>query len=145
MSRQIITVRLRRGRAARADIERTADGVRLHAVLPHEGPLPECSDLAGSLHLDAAGVRRAILARLRTPRRDTLDRVLLTPDVVRAWEQHARAAMAMMPPLTPEQVAALPDEQAQAQPDGSLLICVDTPHGAVSMRVEPGQWAWAPR
>lgn len=60
-----------------------------------------------------------------------------------AWERHAHDALALMPPLTPEQVAALPDEQAQAQADGSLVIWVDTPHGAVSMRVEAGQWAWA--
>lgn len=141
---QTITIRLRRGRAAKAQIERVDGLVRLHAVLPHEGELPDCSDLAGSLHLDAAGVRRAVLARLRSPRRDTLDRVLLTPAAVRAWERHAKAAAALLPPLTPEQVAALPDEQAQAQEDGRLLVWVDTPHGPVSMLVEPGDWAWAP-
>lgn len=144
MSIQTITIRLRRGRAVQAQIERVEGGVRLHAVLPHEGQLPDCSDLAGTLHLDAAGVRRSVLARLRSPRRDTLDRVLLTPAAVRAWERHAKAAVAVLPPLTPEQVAALPDEQAQEQADGCLLIWVDTPYAPVSMLVKPGDWAWAP-
>lgn len=125
-----------------SDREDGLDGLfDLLAVEPASGQLPDCSDLIGS-YTSVAAARRAVLARLRSPRRDTLDRVLLSVEVVRAWEAHAASIAAQLTAagISP---ADIPDEQAEQQADGSLLIYVEVPgQPRIGMRVPAGAWRW---
>jgi len=74
---------------------------------------------------------------------DTLDAVELTPAAVAAWLDLSRliAKHGAALGLRPEDI---PDEQAEPQADGSLVIRVDlTPTlGRVAMTVPPGAWRW---
>jgi len=71
---------------------------------------------------------------------DVLDKTLLTPGAVKSWQELALRE-AQDSGYGPEQI---PDEQAEVQNDGSLLIFCDLPDRRVSMQVPPGEWAWVP-
>lgn len=139
----IILARHNKSRAAWLRLRRSGDQVRLLEVLPGDGPLPDCADLLGQ-YLDTDGARRAVLARLRSPRRDTLDRVLLTAEAVRAWEALAPSIAEHLAHagVSPDQI---PDEQAEQQPDGSLMIYVEAGGRRLGMRVPAGHWRWMRR
>ena len=58
--------RLKRGRAAVMLLTRRPDGtVQLLGVQPHEGSLPSCADLEGTVYQSVACARNAVVSRLR--------------------------------------------------------------------------------
>lgn len=125
-------------------LRRLGDQVQLLEVLPGDGPLPDCSDLLGP-HLNQASARRAVLSRLRNPRRDLLSRVLLSQEAQRMWAAFAAnvAAPALLAAgVSPDQ---MPDELAEQQPDGSLLIYVEAAGRRLGMGVPRGHWRWMRR
>ena len=125
-------------------LRRSGDQVRLLEVLPGDGPLPDCADLLGP-HLNQASARRAVLSRLRSPRRDLLSRVLLSREAQRMWDAYAAnvAAPALLAAgISPDQI---PDELAEQQRDGSLMIYVEAGGRRLGMRVPAGHWRWMRR
>ena len=71
----------------------------------------------------------------------TLDKVLLAPAAVKRWLELC-GMEARKGGIAPQDV---PDEQAEPQTDGSLLIFCDLPDCRVSMRVPPDEWSWIPQ
>lgn len=138
----IITIRLKHGRAVRASLHRSDTGdVILDRVEAHEGPVPDCADLIGVPVPRVEQIRRAVLSRMRSPVRDTLDRVLLSVEAVHAWERVAADAGLAMSDAGID-ASTIPDERAEQQPDGSLLIYVEAGGKRVEMSVPPGHWRW---
>ena len=140
----IILARHNKSRAAWLRLRRSGDQVRLLEVLPGDGPLPDCADLLGP-HLNQASARRAVLSRLRSPRRDLLSRVLLSREAQRMWDAYAAnvAAPALLAAgISPDQI---PDELAEQQPDGSLMIYVEAAGRRLGMGVPRGHWRWMRR
>ncbi len=74
---------------------------------------------------------------------DVLPRVLLTPAVVRAWQETARHAVEQLVAAGQIAVDDIPDEQGYIDDDNYLVVYCDLPGGRVSRRFAPGQWAWA--
>ena len=79
----------------------------------------------------------------RAPTVIDLDRVLLTPAVVIAWDVTIQASLPRLQGLAP---AAIPDEQGRVWPDGRLEIFVTLPdgRGELTLAVPPAHWAWRP-
>lgn len=120
------------------------DQVLLLEVLPGDGPLPDCSDLLGP-HLSQAAARRAVLSRLRSPRRDLLSRVLLSQEAQQMWEVYAASVAApalLAAGISPDQI---PDKLAEQQTDGSLMIYVEAAGRRLGMGVPAGHWRWMRR
>lgn len=76
-----------------------------------------------------------------TPTVIDLDRVLLTPAVVAAWNQAIQEAL---PRLRGVLSTATPTEQGRVWSDNRLQIFVTLPEnrGEVTLDVPPGQWTW---
>ena len=74
---------------------------------------------------------------------DVLNQVLLTQAAVDAWQNVAiNAGMACLAlGIAP---ATLPDEKAEALPDGRLRIHITTPDGELSVElfIPAEQWSW---
>lgn len=137
----VCIARHNKSRAAWLRLRRAGELVELTAVLPEAGPLPDCSDLLGP-HMNQASARRAVLSRLRSPRRDLLSRVLLSREAQQMWEAYAAgvAAPALLKAgVSPDQI---PDELAEQQPDGSLMIYVEAAGRRLGMGVPRGHWRW---
>lgn len=125
-------------------LRRLGDQVSLLEVLPGDGPPPDCSDLLGP-HLNQASARRAVLSRLRSPRRDLLSRVLLSREAQWMWESysaHVAAPALLAAGIGPDHI---PDELAEQQPDGSLMIYVEVAGRRLGMGVPRGHWRWMRR
>jgi hypothetical protein len=71
--------------------------------------------------------------------KNVIDQTLLTLKAAKAWHEKAMREARNIP-----QGTHIPDEQAEVQDDGSLLIFCDLPDRRVSMSVPPGEWAWVP-
>ena len=140
-----ITIRLKHGRAVRAALHRSDSGdVILDRVEAHEGPVPDCYDLLGAPFPSVEHVRRAILSRMQSVARGTLDSVLLSAEAMRAWECVAVDAGTAMAAdgIDPRKI---PDEIAEQQPDGSLLIYVEVGGHRAELLVPPHHWLWSRR
>lgn len=136
----IILARHNKSRAAWLRLRAACAGerVELLEVLPAAGPLPDCADLLGVGYASPRRALDAVLERLRSPRRDVIDRIELTDAAARGFdafgEAHLRAAL---PP------GSTPPVQAEPQADGTLLLYVE--HDGVRLagvRVPAGHWAW---
>ena len=140
-----LIVRLERGHSVLASLRRTDTRVViLDAVEAHEGPVPDCADLIGVPFPSHKYARRAIQSRMRSGARDTLDSVLLSVEAVRAWDHAAVDAGAAMAAdgIDPRKI---PDEIAEQQPDGSLLIYVEVGGHRAELLVPPHHWQWSRR
>lgn len=118
--------------------------VILDVVEAREGPCPDCSDLIGAPFPSHEYAIRAIRDRMRSDARDTLDSVLLSAEAMRAWECVAVDAGAAMAAdgIDPRKI---PDEIAEQQPDGSLLIYVEVGGHRAELLVPPHHWQWSRR
>ena len=140
-----LIVRLKRGHSVLATLRLTDTRVViLDVVEAREGPCPDCSDLVGAPFPSPKYARRAILSRMRSEARDTLDNVLLSVEAVRAWDHAAVDAGTAMAAdgIDPRKI---PDERAEQQPDGSLMIYVEVGGHRAELVVPPGHWRWSRR
>lgn len=75
---------------------------------------------------------------------DVLDKVSITPGVWQRWNNFCHdltKAAALKTGWRP--TSPIPDEQAEVQEDGSLLLWVQPPGLArIEMRIAPGEWTW---
>ena len=104
----------------------------------------DAADLLAAAKAIVEHVRRAILSRMQSVARGTLDSVLLSVEAVRAWECVAVDAGAAMAAdgIDPRKI---PDEIAEQQPDGSLLIYVEVGGHRAELLVPPHHWQWSRR
>ena len=139
-----LIVRLERGHSVLATLRLTDTRVViLDVVEAREGPCPDCSDLVGAPFPSPKYARRAILSRMRSEARDTLDNVLLSVEAVRAWDHAAVDAGTAMAAdgIDPRKI---PDEISE-NPDGSLLIYVEVGGHRAELLVPPHHWLWSRR
>lgn len=145
MSHQTL-VRASRTRSCIAHWEATETGeIRLLRVSPDQGPLPDVGHLTGPgvVLPDLDALRRAVMAALKGPTGDTLDRVLLSRSVYNRWTALAAEAAKTLRDIDSP---TIPDERARAISGGRLLIWVDLPDGGtIKMIVEKEEWAWQPQ
>lgn len=72
---------------------------------------------------------------------DVLDNVMLSARAVRQWHALAHQAANNLPSDVSSK--DIPDEQAEAQADGTLLIFVTLAGKRIAeMRVPRGEWTW---
>lgn len=72
--------------------------------------------------------------------KDVIDQVLLAPNVVKKWHELAAKESKKIP----KGITDIPDEQAEVQEDGSLLLFCDVPgHRRISIDVAASDWSWA--
>jgi hypothetical protein len=69
--------------------------------------------------------------------KNVIDQTLLTLKAAKAWHEKAMREARNIP-----QGTHIPDEQAEVQADGSLLIFCDVPGYRISMTVAPSDWSW---
>ncbi len=73
---------------------------------------------------------------------DILHRVLLSQRTVERWQTLSGETVRQMP----ADPGDIPDEQAELQEDGTLLLFVDVPkYGRIALTVPVGEWDWLPR
>ena len=104
----------------------------------------DAADLLAAAKAIVEHVRRAILSRMQSVARGTLDSVLLSAEAMRAWECVAVDAGTAMAAdgIDPRKI---PDEIAEQQPDGSLLIYVEVGGHRAELLVPPHHWQWSRR
>lgn len=144
MSTQHTLIRASRARSCIAHWDATPEGdIRLVRVSPNDGPLPDVGHLVGAQFRDLAGLRLALIAAMKGPVGDTLDRVLITRAAYDRVAGLLREIAARLPAGTDPDT--IPDERARPISGGRLLVWVDLPTGErASVILEKGEWGWRP-
>lgn len=120
----------------------SGESLKLVGVEPQDGPLPDVQALIGQVFANRGDLRKAIEARMVSLVGETLEKVVLTESVMRAWMSLATrvAHAAVARGVRPDEI---PNERAKPVEGGRLLIWCDIPGQRVELIVGPSDWAWA--
>lgn len=72
---------------------------------------------------------------------DILDRVLISQNVYRRWDEFVKTA-ALQHAAALSRLAYIPDEAARIEADGTLTIYLPVESVEISMTIGKAEWAW---
>lgn len=119
-------------------------GFHLLRLSPDKGAVPDVAHLLSSAGIfpDMQALRRAVIAAMKGPTGDTLDRILLSREACKKWGEVVESSAQRLAGIDQSQI---PCEMARPISGGRLKIWVPLPDGnEISLVIEKNEWAWNP-